>query len=91
MLAIKNDQISLHCHFNKIKKGPGISLYCKKYCLYLKTCCNTYFTEINCQVFDGKACFVYQIFYFNTVWLGFSILKKAMYRKQCFITTVLCV
>ena len=25
MSFIKNDQISLHCHFNKIKKGPGTS------------------------------------------------------------------
>ena len=25
MSAIKNSQISLHCHFNKIIKGPGTS------------------------------------------------------------------
>ena len=74
----------------KSKKGPGISLYRKKYCLYLKTCCNADFTEINCQVFDGEARFVYQIFYFTTVWSGFSILKKAMYRKQCFIISFVC-
>ena len=26
MSTIKNDQISLYCHFNKIIKGPGTSL-----------------------------------------------------------------
>ena len=45
-------------------------------CLYLEACCNPYFTEINCQDFDRRVRFVCQMFRFNTVWSGFSILKK---------------
>ena len=50
MSAIKNGQILLYCHFNKITKGPGTSL--QPPALSQKHVRNIYYTARCTLVFD---------------------------------------
>ena len=55
MSTIKNDQILLYCHFNKIIKGPGTSFHSPKTCQKCLLCTTLVFDQISfCQCVEFK-------------------------------------